>query len=248
MQKALTCFIGEVNANDFVLVISGDITFQGSKDGFTEAGEFFNQIINDNGIDRRRILACPGNHDIIQNEKPRFELFNSFLYSLRKNQDLDFRNKNFTSYMLDEVFFLLINSAYHLNYDYGLVDEEIYAYIENNKSRIDECKHRIAITHHHMLNQFENDTSAIRNSYPFLYALDLARFDLILHGHQHTIQSMPIGNSRMSISAPRSFNFSEQGYPNGINHYFLNTNGKFEKEEYQFSKDKTPTKVRLVKL
>jgi len=247
LKRAIADFIKDLGIENLVLVISGDVTYQGSRKGFEEANVFFNEIISENNLDRNRIFACPGNHDIIEGESPRFSSFNNFIYSLRRNNVCDFTSNNFVSYILDDVFFLLTNSAYHLNHKYGLVDKEIYSYIENKKSEIDNCKYKIAITHHHLLNQFEGDISVIRNSYPFLYALDGAGFNLILHGHQHAFQNMPIGNSHMSISAARSFNFPEKGYANGISHYSLK-DGKLEKNVYEFFKDVTPTKLKLVKL
>lgn len=247
LKKALTNLIEEVGKEDFVLVISGDITFKGSSNGFRAAKDFFNDIITDRSLDRKRILVCPGNHDIIKNEPQRFKTLNEFIYFLRKDNILDFRNKNFVSCILDDVFFLLINTSYHLDWEYGLVDEEIYSYIEDNKNRIDNCRYKIAITHHHFLNQFKNDISAIRNSYPMLYALDTAEFNLILHGHQHAAQTMPIGKSRMQILSARSFNYPQKGYPNGVNHYLIRDRELIKQNIYEFSRDETPTKLKLVK-
>ena len=66
LKRAIADFIKELGTENFVLVISGDITYQGSRKGFEEAKDFFNEIIYENNLDRNRILACPGNHDIIK--------------------------------------------------------------------------------------------------------------------------------------------------------------------------------------
>lgn len=228
-----------------VIVISGDVTYKGSKNGFDEAKEFFNSVIESGNLNRSRILACPGNHDLSTEEKP-FTFFNEFIYSLRRDKILDFREKNFSSLKIDDVFFLVINSSYHLDHKYGLVDENVSDYIHSKKEEIDKCVYKVAITHHHLLNQFKNDVSAIRNAYPFLYLLDSYGFNLILHGHQHILQAMPIGNSCMRIESSRSFNYNQKGYNNGVNKYFI-SNNKLEKKVYLFSKDDNPTELKLVR-
>ena len=115
---------------------------------------------------------------------------------------------------------------------------------KDKKVEIDRCAFKVAITHHHFLNQFQDDTSVIRNAYPLLYALDAAKFNLILHGHQHTIQNMPIGHNKMQIESSRSLNFHEKGYNNGLNHYQIN-GSSIEKISYTFSQDADPTKLTL---
>jgi DNA repair exonuclease SbcCD nuclease subunit len=249
LKDAFLELIATLGVSDLVLVISGDITFRGSEKGFKDANIFFNYIISHSKIDKTRILVCSGNHDICKDDKGNssFNSLNNFIYSLRRDHKLDVIKSNFSLLPIDDMCFLVINSAYHLDHKFGLIDEEIYKFIENNQSKIDKYKYKIAITHHHLLNQFKDDTSAIRNAYPFLYALDACGFNLILHGHQHTCQNMPIGKSQMLIEAARSFNFPEKGYQNGVNHYYLKNN-KLEKDVYEFIKDKIPTKLTLVKL
>ncbi len=243
IKKPLISLLNEIE-NPTVLVISGDVTFKGSKEGFAEAEDFFGEIIQSGGLDREYIIACPGNHDLIGGESKPFTLFNSFIYSLRQDNKFDFREKSFSSTIINDVFFLVINSAHHLDHKYGLIDTEVFSYIENKKAEIDDCSFKVAITHHHFLNQFQDDTSVIRNGYPLLYALDVAKFNLILHGHQHTIQNMPIGRNNMQIESPRSLNFHEKGYNNGLNQYYIN-GSSIEKISYTFSKDTDPTKLTL---
>lgn len=243
IKKPLVKLLNEIES-PVVFVISGDVTFQGSKEGFSEAEEFFDEIRKSSGLKRKHIIACPGNHDLIAGESKPFTLFNSFIYSLRRDNIFDFSEKSFSSTIINDTFFLVINSAHHLNHNYGLIDEEVFSYIEGKKEEINSCTFKVAITHHHFLNQFQADTSVIRNGYPLLYALDAAKFDLILHGHQHTIQNMPIGHNNMQIESPRSLNFHEKGYNNGLNHYYIN-GSSIEKNSFIFSKDSDPTKLIL---
>lgn len=245
IKSPLISLLNEIDSPT-VLVISGDVTFQGSKKGFAEAEEFFDEIIKSSNLERKHIIACPGNHDLIAGESKPFTLFNSFIYSLRRDNTFDFRDRCFSSTIINDVFFLVINSAHHLDQNYGLIDEDVFSYIEGKKAEIDSCSFKVAITHHHFLNQFPDDTSVIRNGYPLLYALDEAKFDLILHGHQHTIQNMPIGHNNMKIESPRSLNFHEKGYNNGLNRYCINDGSNvMEKITYTFFKDSNPTKLIL---
>jgi 3',5'-cyclic AMP phosphodiesterase CpdA len=245
LKQALVDFIMNFDTkHDFVLVISGDITFQGSDEGFESAKNFFNDVIKDCHILRDRILVCPGNHDIAKKPDPSFSPLNTFIYSLRRDNKLDFENNKFHLLYLDDVCFLIINSAFHLDHRFGLVDDGICEFLEENESSIKNYTYRVAILHHHLLNQFADDISAVRNSYPFLYHLDNYNFQLVIHGHQHTHQNMPIGKSEMQIEGVRSFNYLTRGYPNGVNHYHLDGGG-IKKTAYQFIKDKIPRKLIL---
>jgi len=248
IKKPLISLLNDMDSPDVstVLVISGDVTFKGSKEGFVEAESFFDDIIKSSNLERKNIIACPGNHDISTEEGTSFTRFKKFIYSLRRDHIFDFENKNFSSTIINDVFFLVINSAYHLDHKYGLIDEEVFSYIDNKKEEIDRCTFKVAITHHHFLNQFQVDTSVIRNAYPLLYALDESKFNLILHGHQHTLQNMPIGHNKMQLESSRSLNFHQKGYNNGLNHYRIN-GSSIEKFSYTFSLDADPTKLTLKK-
>jgi len=243
IKKPLIDLLNEIESPT-VLVISGDVTFQGSTRGFAEAEEFFDEIRKSSGLEREHIIACPGNHDLIAGEDKPFTLFNSFIYSLRQDNILDFRKKHFSSIIISDTFFLVINSAHHLDHKYGLIDKEVFSYIGDKKEEIDSCSFKVAITHHHFLNQFQDDASVIRNGYPLLYSLDVAKFDLILHGHQHAIQNMPIGHNNMKIESSRSLNFPEKGYNNGLNRYCIN-GSSMEKMSYIFLRDSDPRKLIL---
>jgi 3',5'-cyclic AMP phosphodiesterase CpdA len=239
LKRAFLEFIKKLDIDNLILVISGDITLKGKKQGFNNARGFFDDIIKQSNLDRKNIIVCPGNHDICKNESenPTFESFKEFSYFLRKDNVFDFTRENFVLFEIKDICFLVVNSAYHLNHQFGLVHDDICDFIKQNKAQIENSMYKIAVVHHHLLNQFESDISTIRNSYPFLYALDEAGFNLILHGHQHTYQSMPIGNSKMLIKAARSFNFPEKGYQNGVNHYVLENGSLKQDDIYEFTQD-----------
>lgn len=81
---------------------------------------------------------------------------------------------------------------------------------------------KIAVTHHHLLGLFKQDTSAIRNSYKLLTYLEKEDFDYLFHGHQHASQNYYIGKKPIQAISARSGNFPQNGYFNAINRYMFN--------------------------
>ncbi|MBK8815632.1 MAG: metallophosphoesterase [Methylococcaceae bacterium] len=200
---------------DTYLVVSGDITFQGNSNGYIQARRFFDDTWLVNQRARNRFLACPGNHDICANS---FQNFDTFLYGIRRNHDTDFSNRPHGLVKFDNIAFLMVNSASHLNHKYGLIDfQSLKTYLEIEKNYLDSVEHRIAVVHHHLIGFQENDTSTIRNALPFIALLDKFEFHLILHGHQHSQISLQLGKSKMAIFSARSLNYRTSSLVNGIN-------------------------------
>jgi 3',5'-cyclic AMP phosphodiesterase CpdA len=200
---------------DTYLVVSGDITYRGNSNGYTQARQFFNDTWLSNLGERNRFLACPGNHDICDNS---FQNFDTFLYGIRRNHDTDFSLRPHGLVKFNNIAFLMVNSANHLNHKYGLINvQPLEAYLESEKDYLDSVEQRIVVVHHHLIGFQENDTSTIRNTLPFIALLDKFNFDLILHGHQHSQISLQVGNSKMEIFSARSFNYPTLGLVNGIN-------------------------------
>ena len=225
--------IKEVDDPNALMLITGDLTFQGSKKGYDEAKRFFYRLINKNIIHQKNFLLCPGNHDICKDTQ--FDNFDNFSYFLRKDKDFAYSRKNCSVLFKNNLFFLGINSAYKLNHKYGIVDiEEIKESLR--ESTVLDADTKIAFVHHHLLNQFEEDISALRNSYSLLVLLDEYKFDYIFHGHQHSNQNLPIGNSQIFSCGVRSFNFNTQGYINGFNHYKI-SDCSIDVYEYSYSRD-----------
>lgn len=225
--------IKQVDDPQALMLITGDITFKGNTTGYTKATKFFKYLIDKKIIEQKNFLLCPGNHDICKETK--FTYFDSFSYSLRKDNVFTYSNQNFSTYSQNNLFFLGINSAFKLDHTYGIVDvEEIDECLK--QSTLANFDTKIAFVHHHLLNQFEADTSALRNSYNLLVLLDKYKFDYIFHGHQHSNQYLPIGNSQIFSCGVRSFNFRTPGYSNGFNHYII-SNDSIDFYEYSYSRD-----------
>ncbi|MBA6343024.1 metallophosphoesterase [Colwellia sp. MB02u-10] len=225
-----------------IVLVTGDITFQNRDEGYAEAGDFFKQLISDGLIKKERFLCCPGNHDIEASIEP-FKKYDSFIYGIRRDNALCFSKRNTIIHELDGVEFILLNSSFHANHQYGYIDEECFQHIEDKTY---SEKFKLVAVHHNLLGQQKEDTSTIRNAYPTLYHLDLAKINLILHGHQHCHQEMFFGSSQFTIHSARSFGFIEDSLQNGINHIKINDNVA-KITPYYFSLDAKPSKITLIK-
>lgn len=232
--NAFLQLIDEIHDPQLSLVISGDITTKGNARGYVEAAGFFNEIISQHKLPRERILLCPGNHDI-EPSPPYFKEFDAFCYSLRKDHIFQFNKKTNFVYEMDDCFFLIVNSAFRYDHKYGSVDiDGIKSTL--SKSSISQEKTKIAIVHHHFLGQFEDDISTIRNAYPFLKLLEDYQFNCILHGHQHTMMNIQIGNSGIQTIGVRTPTSATRGYVSGVNVYEV-SGKKLQVDCYIFSRD-----------
>jgi 3',5'-cyclic AMP phosphodiesterase CpdA len=221
---------------DTYLVVSGDITYKGNIAGYTQAQNFFNDTwLSHNGA-KDRFLACPGNHDICDTG---FNRFDAFLYSIRRNHQIDFSKRPAFIVGFENVIFLLINSAYYLDRKYGCVDfEYLDNYLKENIDILSNAQHRIAVVHHHLIGTQKIDTSTIRNSLPFITLLDEHKFNLILHGHQHSQAYLSVGKNNIEIISARSLNYQSSGLVNGIN-IISYENGIWKRQSMVLSEDNT---------
>ena len=214
LKRALHEYSGIFGLEDTYLVVSGDITFQGKPNGYNQAGEFFLKTWLDHGGSRERFLACPGNHDLCDNS---FNHFDKFLYSIRRDHNADFSQNSCRLLNFGKVTFLLVNSAHHLDHKYGLIDGDVLnKTLIENIDNLSNTRHRVVVVHHHVIGVEKTDTSTIRNASRFLAILDEYNFDLLLHGHQHSQNSLFVGKSQMKVFSARSLNFQTSGYVNGM--------------------------------
>lgn len=215
LKDAMNSLSSLYKKTDTYLVVSGDITFQGNLNGYTQAGQFFKDTWLSNKGERSRFLACPGNHDICGNS---FDGFDLFLYGIRRSHDTDFSNRPHWIVKFENIAFLMINSANHLDHRYGFIDyPALRTYLESEQNYLNSVQQRIVVVHHHLIGFQKNDTSTIRNALPFIALLDKFKFNLVLHGHQHSQISLLVGNSKMGIFSARSFNYASSNLVNGIN-------------------------------
>ena len=210
--NALSSYLTK-KVNNPIFIISGDITFKGRKNGYKEAEKFFKILLASKITTPPRVIVCPGNHDIVDNS---FQDFDRFSYALRRNNDCSFTEQSYQEIIIDNCLFKLFNSSYHLDHKYGLIDTNSF-----NKKRSKHNGLRIAITHHHLLNMVESDTSTIRNAYDFAKHLESESFTYVFHGHQHAAQNYFFGESSIKVVSARSGNYAERGVLNSVNIYHI---------------------------
>ncbi|MGR61030.1 metallophosphoesterase [Escherichia coli] len=211
LADSLSKYILE-NTENPILLISGDVTIKGQRNGYGIASTFFEKLIADGKLNRSNIIACPGNHDIVDNK---FSDYDGFIYGLRRDHEMDFTEHSFRVINIEDITFLLLNSSYHLDHKYGLIDTDVF----NIDMTEGKNTKKILVLHHHILNQFRDDTSAIRNAYDLVQFIEKNPFDMILHGHQHSEQLYHLGKCKVPVISARSGNFNQRGYLNAFNHY-----------------------------
>lgn len=217
IKKSIIQNIKEIEGEK-IIIISGDITFKANQEGYKEAKIFFSEIIDECQIKKDHIIACPGNHDInlSQSEDRPFKNFDSFIYALRRDNLCTASDKNESLIELDDTVILAANSAHHLDYTFGLINDSTIKLIEESPTLKDQ-RTKIFVTHHHLIGIHNRDTSTTRNALAILHALDNLKFSYILHGHQHSNTQITIGQSNIKIESARSLNFHDKGYHNGLN-------------------------------
>lgn len=227
MSKELAVFINDTGDDDVVFVISGDITFKGRQEGYQEAKSFFDYLLSNSRLKNKNVIACPGNHDITESG---FHEFDKLLYGIRKDSKMNFSEQKVKIIEFSEIVFFVVNTSYHLDSKFGLVDTDVFN--ENMKDKF-HGKTRVAVFHHHLLNVFDKDISAIRNAYSFVKWLEKNDILYAFHGHQHVDQEYSLGSNCMKTYSARSGNFTERGYMNAFNYYSL-LNGVINREAYVF--------------
>jgi len=234
---ALEQFIVSKCAPPRVLVLSGDIALKGNPAGYVEARERLSRL-RDYIFPAPNFVVCPGNHDLnrrtIGSEFKEFDAFSSWL---RNDKNLSFSRQAVHLLAIENCVFAVINSASHLDHEYGHIDEDaLRGQLEANASLVRSSTHRFAITHHHLIGRFRTDTSTTRNAYPILELLDHHNFQFVLHGHQHAYQELTIGRSNIKLFGASSAAFHTRGYTNGFLHYSL-VDGVWQASRYAFSGD-----------
>jgi 3',5'-cyclic AMP phosphodiesterase CpdA len=193
MREVLLNFIPEKSS--IVVCVCGDIVYKGDKRGYDLAERFFYELQHSFNFDFI-FCFCPGNHDIIKNED-NFSSFNRFVFSVsNQNYTTMFSSeKSVISICVRDYQVVLVNSAYHRDIAYGLVNiEELHNELISSKST-----NKIVVIHHHPIPVAKNDLSVIRNSYEFLTLCSEYNVLAILHGHRHMSNSLLMGSNNTAI-------------------------------------------------
>lgn len=236
ISKALDSILSLTSGKRTILVISGDVTFRGRAAGYEEAIEHISGAIDRKGISPSNVLMCPGNHDIVieKDDRRYFSTFDAWSSRVRGDSACTFAGSPVRVVQNDIGDFLLLNTAHHIDQTSGLVD------IDFAKATIDSLEQpgagevgrlRIAIGHHHIVPVLQDDISTTRNAYALLQLLGEHSFSAYLHGHQHAMLSLRIGQNQMRISGIGSFGFATPGYMNTVAIY-RGKNNTIENVEY----------------
>jgi 3',5'-cyclic AMP phosphodiesterase CpdA len=228
---------------EVMLVMSGDISFKGQKSGYIEASSAFLPVLNHAAIQKNRIIVCPGNHDICKSNVriSQFEAFDAWSAGLRKDKRCTFSDTSCRYISCQQADFLVINSAYHGDTEYGLVDLESLdsALIEMETAGVNGAP-RIAVLHHHLIPfSGRDDKSTTRNAHQVLTRLVKYGFSLVLHGHQHALLELGLGSNLMKLYGVGSFRYNTPGFINGASLYRINELHQVTTERYAISMDAT---------
>lgn len=222
---------------EFYIIVTGDITLVGNKDGYIKAKSFFEYIFENTALDRNKFLFCPGNHDIVDKK---FDEYSKFCYGIRRDDSFGFTKESNEVYFSNDkkICFLAINTSYEYDHTYGKVKiGHLIKLLEDNNSSISNAETRIVFCHHHILNSEDKDSSAIKNAYQFIESIKNYKFDFLFHGHQHARKTYEING--MQINSISSLLESEERVvSNGmIAIYNIKDNNIEKKEEFKYFKD-----------
>ena len=170
--------------------ICGDFINKGSINEFPRAREIVEEFLSYFRTDNLTVMCVPGNHDIYDASK--FELFDSNLGEICSCKT-SFATNSVSCIENDEFSFILCNSSYHGDIDFGKINAEEFA-----KACSEATNPIIVVMHHSLFNENDNDPSALRNAYRILDILDNKAI-AILHGHTHGYKKCVLGTNTWLI-------------------------------------------------
>ena len=223
-----------------LLILSGDISFKGGEQGYTEASAALSQVLGDGSVHRSQIVVCPGNHDVVMSAtgSSPFFAFDAWSASLRSDKRCTFSDDSCRRVTFPEADLLVINTAHHADFEYGFVDLPKMESVLNEMGPMPVSgQPRIALLHHHLIPFARDDHSTTRNAYAVLSALVRHGFALVLHGHQHALLELGIGGGSLKICGVGSFRYVTPGFVNGASIYRFDGNDQVSTQHYAISKD-----------
>ncbi len=252
VSNALDAVLAQLNAPASFLIISGDITFQGNQLGYDEAAVAITSAIERRKMSASNVFVCPGNHDIVI-EKSGFPYFTSFdVWSTKVRSDKSCTFANSPARLIENQIgdFLLINTAHHADHKMGLVDLVAVKKVLKNVSQVPKStppRLRLAVLHHHIIPVLSGDTSTTQNAYELIGLLDKHGFSAVLHGHQHAMLNLMMGQNKMLLSGVGSFGYLTAGYMNSVAIY-RGQEGVIESvERYGLTLDSSTGIVQILK-
>ena len=216
-----------------VFVICGDIINQGKEHGFEETKDFLNIITSKINSKNIKYIICPGNHDIVNGlGRKSFKELDKFIFDLSLTSEVSFQKDSVNIVSVNKIDFLIINSSYHFNQNYGKID------LEKLKKVLDisENEEKVIVLHHHLIPMREGENSTVVNTYEFLKMLEGYKILAILHGHQHMKIEMRMGSDSYQIIGVGSILANiETNYNNQFNLIKIDEKKITKKLEFKFT-------------
>jgi len=119
LQKAIEILQKEIESEKHIyIVVCGDIVSKGTAPNYKKAKvimDYFKRLKQC----RLHFLFVPGNHDLCEKS---FKDFDAFIKSYNKELSFDGKNINIREY--DDIRFILLNTTYQKNYEYGSFNKQ----------------------------------------------------------------------------------------------------------------------------
>lgn len=188
------------------IVCCGDITNKGNKDFFhSKAIEVFDYLKHKFHTLPVEFIFVPGNHDLCDGN---FIMFQNFIAQYTLN--IDFSQQDVVLYETEQIGFLLINTSFHKQFQFGNVN------LNQIKEQLNQTqKPIIVVMHHTLMSRYDDDRSGISNAYSFLDLIQNNNVIAIVHGHTHGYSNILVGQQCRVIGVGSLFS------------YFKNCNNQF---------------------
>lgn len=171
--------------DELLFCICGDITDYGKAAGLENAHDFFLTLESTFSDHTTYFEYIPGNHDLIENS---FIKFDEFIAKRLPIKPYSYNASSITEKKYKTFDLVLINTTFHHDYHYGHIDNVLL------RSVLETCTNNIYIAlHHTIVSCYNDDTSAIRNSYEFIKIISEYNVHALLHGHTHGYSDLTIG-------------------------------------------------------
>ncbi len=196
------------NNEPLVFIFCGDSIYKGNSKNYASVRVYLRDMTSafPNKVE---FCLCPGNHDICKNETRHFEGFNRLSWDLTKDEMALFTlDKTVVVRTILDADFILVNSAYHRDHSYGLVNiDHLRKALEQSQSST-----KIMVIHHGLIPFDPSDKSTIANACDVLRLAVNYNILAILHGHCHRQILITVGKNPCSLIGIGSFLF-----PSGSN-------------------------------
>lgn len=210
IDRMIKVILGQIDPMELLIVVMcGDVVDGGKKKYFKSAQKIFNYIkdnIKDNirdNVQKERIefVMVPGNHDMCDNSFCAFDEFNK---KYCKDVVGIFETDSCCVKSIENFNFILANSTYHKDYNYGKVDFDA---IEKSANPLLD---NILVTHHSTVSEDDNDIASIRNVSRLISVINRKNIRYHFHGHTHGTLWTRIGNEGYSLGVGAMFFKAEE--------------------------------------